>query len=80
MPQMGTVMGGVAIAGMVLSSILLLIFHYGAAKLSYDKFGSIGWAILDFLFPYIYYPYYALFVSTSAPPPAPMFGGRSRRR
>ena len=47
--------------------IVHLIFSYGAAKLSYDKFGSVGWAILDFFFSWIYYPYYALFLNTPSP-------------
>jgi hypothetical protein len=47
--------------------ILYLVFGYGAAKLSYDKFGSVGWAILDFIFSSFYYPYYALFLNTPSP-------------
>ena len=45
-----------------------LIYFAGAAKLSYDRFRSIGWAIVAFLFAPIYYMYYAFFVSTSATP------------
>ena len=45
-----------------------LIFFGGAAKLSYDKFRSVGWAIVAFLFAPIYYMYYAFFLSTSATP------------
>lgn len=45
-----------------------LLFSAGAAKLSYDRFRSIGWAIVAFLFAPIYYMYYAFFVSTSATP------------
>jgi hypothetical protein len=61
--------------------VWLVLFHWGAAKLSYDTFGSVGWGVLDFFFPYLYFPYYALFVS--APKPAsiiPGFGGGGRRR
>ena len=47
----------------VLGVIVGIMFHAGAAKLSYDKYGSIGWAILAFLFGSFYYPYYAFFVS-----------------
>ena len=45
-----------------------LVFSAGAAKLSYDKFRSIGWAIVAFLFAPIYYMYYAFFISTSGTP------------
>ena len=48
--------------------LFLIAFHVGAGYLSYQKYGSIGWAILDFLFAYFYYPYYAFFLAT---PPAP---------
>ena len=51
------------------------VFAYGAAKLSYNKFGSVGWSILDFIFPGFYYPYYAFFLDTSSPT---LFGGRRR--
>ena len=40
------------------------LFSYGAAKLSYDKYGSVFWAIIDFYFAIFYYPYYALFLNT----------------
>ena len=45
-----------------------LLFSAGAAKLSYDRFRSIGWAIVAFLFAPIYYMYYAFFLSTPATP------------
>jgi hypothetical protein len=61
--------------GGLASFLFLLVFSYGAAKLSYDKFGSIGWAILDFFFATFYYPYYAIFLSG----PSGSFGGRRRR-
>lgn len=41
----------------------MLIFNFGAAKLSYDKYGSIGYSILDFIFSTFYYPYYAFFLN-----------------
>ena len=69
-------MGTVAIVGGVFSFIFLLIWHYGAASLSYAKYGSIGWAILDFFFATFYYPYYALFLNT---PTATMMGGKRRK-
>ncbi len=45
-----------------------LVFSAGAAKLSYDRFRSIGWAIVAFLFAPIYYMYYAFVVSTPVTP------------
>jgi hypothetical protein len=56
----------------VLGGLFYLVFAYGAAKLSYDRFANPAWAILGFLFPMFYYPYYALFVSGA---PA-QYGGR----
>lgn len=59
----------------LLSILFVLLFSYGAAKLSYDKYQSIGWAILNFFFASFYYPYYAIFLSG----PSNSFGGRRRR-
>jgi len=58
--------------------ICYLIVGYGAAKLSYDKYGSLGWAILDFFFSGFYYPYYALVLNTPSTPPG-IVGARRRR-
>ena len=55
--------------------IFFLIFHIGAGYLSYQKYGSMLWAVLDFLFPYFYYPYYAFFLAKDMPPQT-MLGGR----
>lgn len=55
-------MGGLAI----LPIIFLIVFHAGAAYLSYQKYQSGMWAFIDFLFAYFYYPYYAFFL-TNAP-------------
>jgi hypothetical protein len=60
----------------VIGVIAGIIFHAGAAKLSYDKYGSIGWAILAFIFGSIYYPYYAFSESGSS---TSMLGGALRR-
>lgn len=57
------------------SLIFFLIFHIGAGYLSYQKYGSMLWAVLDFLFPYFYYPYYAFFLAKDMPPQT-MLGGR----
>ncbi len=59
----------------IASLLFYVVFSYGAAKLSYDKFGSMGWAILDFIFAAFYYPYYAIFLSG----PSGSYGGRRRR-
>ncbi len=71
---------GIALAFASLTGIASLLFYvmfsYGAAKLSYDKFGSVGWAILDFIFAAFYYPYYAIFLSG---PSGSSYGGRRRR-
>ena len=61
--------------GGIASLLFYVLYAYGAAKLSYDKFQSVGWAILDFIFPMFYYPYYAIFVSGSQQ----TMGGRRRR-
>ena len=68
--------------------ILLLFFHLGAGYLSYQKYGSMLWAIVDFIFAYFYYPYYSFFLSGSSMEPTPvntmlggfkkLFGGRRR--
>ena len=61
------------------SLIFFLLFHIGAGYLSYQKYGSMLWAVLDFLFPYFYYPYYAFFLAKDMPPQT-MFGGRRFKR
>lgn len=55
----GAVLGGLAI----LPIVFLIVFHAGAAYLSYQKYQSGMWAFVDFLFAYFYYPYYAFFLS-----------------
>ena len=75
----GGATGGLAIAILVINVLIGLIYCYGAARLSYNTFGSMGWAVVAFLFAPLYYPYYGIFVSQPAPPPSGIFGGRSRR-
>ena len=58
--------------------VFAFLLHAAAAKLSYDKYQSIGWAILDFIFGSVYIPYYAFFLNSPSQQPA--MGGRSRRR
>jgi hypothetical protein len=69
---------GLSIVSMIFSIIFLFVWHLGAASLSYAKYGSIGWAILDFFFATFYYPFYAFFLNTPAQPTT-MFGGRRLR-
>lgn len=64
-----------AIVGGVIAFVWLFVWNLGAASLSYAKYGSIGWAILDFFFAVFYYPFYAFFLNT---PTATMTGGRRR--
>jgi hypothetical protein len=53
---------------------LALLTALAAAKLSYTRYASFGWALVAFLFSEIYIPYYAFFVN-QAPT---LFGGRRR--
>jgi uncharacterized RDD family membrane protein YckC len=75
----------IAIAMIVINVLLAVIYCYGAARLSYNTFGSMGWAVVAFFLAPLYYPYYAIFVSQAAPPPSPlsavtdMLGARRRR-
>ena len=64
---------GLGVAVMILPT---LIFAAGAAKLSYDRFRSVGWAIVAFIFPAFYYMYYAFVVSV---PVAPVMVAAARR-
>jgi hypothetical protein len=81
--SLGLMSGGAGFTMTVsLSLILTIIFSYGAAKLSYDMFHSVGWSVLAFFFSGVYYPYYALFLNRppglSTPPPMGMTGARRR--
>ena len=62
--------------GGILTILFWIVFAFGAAKLSYDKYRSIGWAILDFIFSQFYYPYYALVLNS--PTQALVSAGRRR--
>ena len=50
--------------------IFTLVFHVGAAYMSYQRNHSIGWAILHFFLAVFYYPYYAFTQPSAAPAPA----------
>ena len=71
-----TAMSTGAIVSLVFVLVWYFLWNLGAASLSYAKYGSIGWAILDFFFAPLYYPYYALVLNT---PAASMVGGRRRK-
>ena len=53
----------------LIPTIFALIFHAGAAYMSYQRNQSIGWAILHFFLAVFYYPY-AAFTSGSSSTPA----------
>ena len=75
-----TLASGWATAGVVIGVLFAFLWSFGAASLSYAKYGSIGWAILDFFFATLYYPFYALVLNTpSSSMATPMVGGRSMR-
>jgi len=75
---------GSIIAGAAVGSVLLMIFTIissilyaaGAARLSYLKYGSIVWAVIDFFFAPFYYPFYALVLAEPVPASTgALFGG-----
>jgi hypothetical protein len=59
---------GVTAAIALIPIIFTIIFHAGAAYVSYQRNQSIGWAIFHFFFAVFYYPYYAFSQSTPAQP------------
>ena len=52
----------------IIPLIFTIVFHAGAAYMSYQRNQSIGWAILHFFFAVFYYPYYAFTQTTPAAP------------
>lgn len=64
--------------------VFAILFHAGAAYLSYQKYQSGLWALIDFFFAVFYYPYYAFFLASApAPQQGVLMGGLrriSRRR
>ena len=68
----GAVMG----VAVLIPALFLLAFHVGAGYLSYQKYSSIGWAFLDFIFAYFYYPYYAFYLAKDPGPSMGLIGGR----
>lgn len=73
-----TLWGGLMTIIASFGGLFTLLLHAAAAKLSYDKYQSPFWAVIDFIFGTIYIPYYAFFLNT--PSQQPMMGGRGRRR
>jgi hypothetical protein len=55
----------------IIPAIFALVFHAGAAYMSYQRNQSFAWAILHFFLAVFYYPYYAFTQSSSAPAAAP---------
>ncbi len=65
-----------AIFMIILGLLPMILFAYGAAKLSWCLNQSYGWSFLCFLFPGFYYPYYAFFLNPLCA--IQMTGGRRR--
>ncbi len=75
----GSVMPGNGVGAIfmiILGLLPMILFAYGAAKLSWCLNQSYGWSFLCFLFPGFYYPYYAFFLNPLCA--VPMAGGRRR--
>ncbi len=62
---------GLVITGLALiPTIFTIVFHAGAAYLSYQRNQSMGWAIFHFFLAVFYYPYYAFTQGSSSAAPA----------
>jgi uncharacterized protein (DUF486 family) len=72
-----SLIGGILMIFASFGGFFAFLLHVAAAKLSYDKYQSVGWAILDFIFGSVYIPYYAFFLNT--PTQQSTFGARRRR-
>ncbi len=70
--------GGGLFTGIV-TFIFTILFGLGASRLSYVKYGSVFWAVIDFFFASLYYPYYALVLNEPCVAPGMMMGGRRRK-
>ena len=62
----------------MLTFVLVFIFSYGAAKISWSVNQSVIWAVVDFLFSAFYYPYYA-YAQLPQPGLMGVLGARRRR-
>jgi hypothetical protein len=76
-PEAPTIIGSLLLLLTALGGFWGFLIHAAAAKLSYDKYQSVGWAILDFIFGSLYIPYYAFFLNNQPQPS--LIGGRRRR-
>lgn len=65
------------IVGVVFGLLIIALYSGGAAKLSYDRYGSVGWAILAFIFAPFYYPIYAYFINSK---PTGLIGGMRKMK
>jgi hypothetical protein len=76
-----TGLGVLSTSFLLIPFFLLLAFHLGAGYLSYQKYGNMGWAFLNFIFAYFYYPYYAFFLAKEPAPSAlpAMVGGKAMK-
>jgi hypothetical protein len=57
----------------IMQGIFGFLLGIAAAKLSYDRFASVGWAILAFFFSEFYIVYYSFFINKP-------FTGAGRRK
>ncbi len=77
-PGVGEIPKTTGILSIILTVLLWIIYGYGAARLSFNTFGSYFWSIIAFILAPFYYPYFAIFISTPSPS-ASLLGGRRRR-
>jgi hypothetical protein len=72
-PSKGAAGAGVVVLILsIMQGIFGFLLGIAAAKLSYDRFASVFWAILAFFFSEFYIVYYSFFVSK------PFIGGRRK--
>jgi hypothetical protein len=64
----------------IFSLIFTIVFHAGAAYLSYQKYQSGFWAVIDFFFAFFYYPYYSFYLASAPAPSQGVFAGGRRRK
>jgi len=55
----------------IIPALFTLLFHAGAAYMSYQRNQSMGWAILHFFLAVFYYPYYAFTQAGKPAEPTP---------
>lgn len=78
-PSVGPAAFGMVLVALAIMIIPGILFAYGASSLSFCLNQSMGWAILCFMFPGFYYPYYAIFLNPLCNKTTPaQVGGRRR--